>query len=152
MKKLILLLSLCSSTLVLGAPKPAELKYPVEFIFQKVLEKKRQVKNDNLPFPKVFYASTTPLSQFQDAMEKQWGFRPDIITNAYSVTNNEVYLLDEAAYYTKHGRCMDDSLAHELAHYVQVVYLNWDLNDESLEWDAVAIQTEFRDEYCKKTK
>ena len=154
MKKLILILSLAFSTLTFAAPvpAPAELKYPVEFLFQKVLEKKRQVKNDNIPFPKIFYASKTPLKQFQDAIESQWGFRPDVFTNAYSVVNNEVYILDEAAYYAKHGRCMDDSLVHELVHYVQVVYLKWDLNDESLEWDAIEIQTEFRNEFCKKTK
>lgn len=152
MKKLILILSLALSTLAMAAPAPAELKYPVEFLFKKVLEKKRQTQNDNIPFPKIFFESKTPLSQFQDAIEKQWGFRPDVFTNAYSLMNNEVYILDDAAYYSSHGRCMDDSLVHELVHYVQVKYLNWDLNDESLEWDAIAVQTEFRDEFCKLAK
>lgn len=149
MKKLILIFSLTFSTLVMAAPVPAELKYPIEFLFQKVLEKKRQVKNDNIAFPKIFFESKIPLSQFQDAIEKQWGFRPDAFTNAYSLVNNEIYILDDAAYYANHGRCMDDSLVHELVHYVQVKYLNWDLYDESLEWDAIAVQTEFRDQYCR---
>lgn len=150
MKKIILLLSLVLSTFAAaGTTPPAQLKYPVDFLFQKVLEKKRQVQNDNIAFPKIFYASKTPLKKFQDAIEKQWGFRPDLITNAYAVTNNEVYIMDDADYYNKHGRCMDDSLVHELVHFVQVQYLKWDLNDESLEWDAIGIQTEFREEFCK---
>ena len=148
MKKIILILSLLISTLSLAAPKPAELKYPVEFLFQKVLEKKRLIKNDRIPFPKVFYASHTPLAQFQDAIEEQWGFRPEAFTNAYSLSTNEVYILDEAKYYKDHGRCMDDSLVHELVHFVQVKYLEWEF-DESLEWDAIEIQTEFRNEFCK---
>ena len=150
MKKLILLISLTLSTLAAATPTPpAQLKYPVGFLFEKVLEKKRQVKNDNITFPKIYYASTTPLKKFQDSIEKQWGFRPDVFTNAFAVDNNEVFILDDADYYIKHGRCMDDSLVHELVHYIQVKYQGWDLADESLEWDAVSIQTEFREEFCK---
>ncbi len=47
---------------------------------------------------------------------------------------------------------MDDSLAHELVHYVQVKYQKFDLNDESLEWDAVDIQTAFREKFCPVSK
>lgn len=129
--------------------KEATLKYPVEFLFEKVLEKKHQTKKDSIPFPKFYYSSKTPLKQFQDAIEKQWGMRPDLITNAFAVDNNEIYIMDDADYYESHKRCMDDSVVHELVHYVQVKYLNWDLNDESLEWDAVDIQTQFREEYCR---
>lgn len=99
--------------------------------------------------PAIYYKSQTPLKQFQDAIQKQWGMRPDVFTNAFAVANNEIYILDDAGYYEEHKRCMDDSLVHELVHYVQVKYLNWDINDESLEWDAIEIQTEFREEFCK---
>lgn len=148
MKKIILICSLFTMTQIALA-KEATLKYPVDFLFQKVLEKKRLPKNDLIAFPKIYYSSKTPLKQFQDAIESQWGMRPDLITNAFAVKNNEIYILDEADYYESKGRCMDDSLVHELVHYVQVKYQNWDLNDESLEWDAVEIQTLFREEFCR---
>lgn len=130
------------------AKEPATLKYQVDFLFSKVLEKKRQTINPNIAFPKIFYSSKTSLKQFQDAIEGQWGMRPDYFTNAYAVANNEIYLMDDKDYYESKKRCMDDSLVHELVHFVQVKYLNWDLNDESLEWDAIDIQTAFREEFC----
>lgn len=131
------------------AKAPAKLQHPIEFIFEKVLEKKHLDKRDEVPFPKFYYQSKTPLKQFQDAIEKQWGFRPDTFTNAFAVANNEVYIMDEADYYRKQKRCMDDSIAHELTHYLQTKYQNWDLSDESLEWEAIDIQTAFRLENCK---
>lgn len=130
----------------------AKLKYSTDFLLEKVLEKKNLKKRSDIPLPVFFYASNTSLVQFQDAIEKQWGFRPDMITNAFAAINNEIYILDEAEYYKKSGRCMDDSVVHELVHYVQVKYLNWDLNDESLEWDAIDIQSAFRDEFCPVSK
>lgn len=148
MKKIILLIALTLTTTTF-AKAPAKLQHSVDFIFAKVLEKKRLEKKDAVPFPKFYYQSSTPLKQFQDAIEKQWGFRPDYFTNAFAVANNEVYIMDEADYYRKMGRCMDDSVAHELVHFLQVKYQNWDLNDESLEWEAVDIQTAFREEFCK---
>lgn len=148
MKNLILLFALISTQTV-WAKAPAKLQYPVEFILEKVLELKHLDKRTDVPFPKFYYESSTPLRQFQDAIEKQWGFRPDKFTNAFAVTNNEVYIFDDADYYKRNKRCMDDSIAHELTHYVQVKYLNWDLSDESLEWDAVEVQTAFRNKYCK---
>jgi hypothetical protein len=129
--------------------KPAKLQTSIEFIFEKVLEKKHQAKRSEVPFPKFYFKSNTPLKQFQDAIEKQWGFRPDEFTNAFAVANNEVYIMDDEDYYTRNKRCMDDSIAHELTHYIQVKYLGWDLADESLEWDAIEVQTEFRQEHCK---
>ncbi len=138
------------AVLPVAAPvKPAELKYSLDFILQQVLIKKNIPFRADLEIPKLFVESKTPLKQFQDAVEQQWGFRPDIITNAYVVQSNEIYLLDEAAYYDQTKRCIDDSLAHELTHYVQVKYKKYDLNDESLEWDAVEIQTWFRETFCK---
>lgn len=128
---------------------PAKLQHKVEFIFEKVLALKKQALKKEIPFPTFYFESQTPLKQFQDAIEKQWGFRPDIFTNAFAVDRNEVYILDDADYYQKHKRCMDDSIAHELVHYIQVKYQGWDLNDESLEWDAVDIQTAFRQEFCQ---
>lgn len=149
MKILILLLI---SFPVFSKPSPAataKLRYPVDFIFEKVLEKKFQTYRSDVPFPVIRYESATPLVEFQDAIEEQWGMRPDKITNAFAVKHNKIFMNDDAAYYERTGRCMDDSLAHELVHYVQAKYQGWDLNDDSLEWQAIEIQTAFREEYCK---
>lgn len=104
-----------------------------------------------LPIPYVYLESLTPLRQFQDAVEPQWGVRPDMFLNAYAAARNEIYLINDAEYYDRLGRFVDDSLAHELAHYIQVKYKNIpiELFDDSMEHEAVAVQTEFRDTYLK---
>jgi hypothetical protein len=127
----------------------AQLKYSEEFILNAVLQKKHLSLKSELPLPVVFLSSTTPLKKFQDAIEPQWGFRPDVFTNAYAFKSNEIFLMDDENYYQTHKRCIDDSLAHELVHYVQVKYQNADLADDSLEAEAVDIQTWFRESYCK---
>lgn len=137
---------------LMGLAKTAELKYTPEFILARILEKKHLTFDPQKTSPKVLFASQVTLKQFQDDVEAQWNFRPDVVTNVYVVKQNKIYLLDDAAYYEKTGRCIDDSLAHELTHYVQVVYQNWDLADESLEWDAVDMQTWFRETYCQSRR
>lgn len=127
----------------------AKLQNNVEFIFEKVLIFKNKNIDKKIPFPKIYLESKTPLKQFQDAIEKQWGMRPDQFTNAFAVNNNEIYLLDDEEYYKRNERCMDDSLAHELTHYIQSKYQGWDLNDDSLEWEAIDVQTNFRNQFCK---
>ena len=140
---------MASSALAKKPSKIAKLKYEKEFIFQKMLEYKKQEFNPNIPMPKVFVESQTPIKQFQDAIETQWGQRPNIFTNAYAVKNNEIYLLDDAGYYSRLKRCMDDSLAHEYVHFIQAKYQNFDLNDEFLEMEAIEHQTRFREEFCQ---
>src|SRR4051794_23846328 len=116
-------------TLSAQVKQPAKLRYSVQFILEKVLEKKFQTYKPEIPVPPLYYSSTTPLKFFQDIIEKQWGFRPDVITNAYSLYDHMIFLMDDADYYESKGRCLDDSLAHELTHYVQDQYLHWDFND-----------------------
>jgi hypothetical protein len=98
----------------------------------------------DVPPPAVFLESRTPLAQFQDAIAAQWGFRPPRFANAYAVARNEIYLIDDPSYYRRMKRTLDESLAHELAHYVQVHYFDADLSDPSSETDAVAVQQRFR--------
>lgn len=148
MKNLFLILLVLPLT-TFARSEPAKLRYSHEFIFEKVLELKRQTLKPEVPFPEIFYESKTPLSQFQDAIEEQWGMRPDRITNAFALKKNEIYINDDAEYYRRTNRCMDDSLAHEMVHFIQARYQDWDLNDDSLEWDAVDIQTAFREAYCR---
>lgn len=123
--------------------------YSAHFILTRILEYKNLSFNPEIPLPTVRLSSAANLKQFQDDVEPQWGFRPDFITNAYIVHLNKIYLYDNKAYYSEHQRCIDDSLAHELAHYVQVQYRKWDLNDDSLEWDAIDTQNWFRSQYCQ---
>lgn len=127
--------------------KPA---YSSHFILTRILEYKNLSFKPEIPLPTVLFSSEANLKEFQDDVEPQWGFRPDVITNAYIAHLNKIYLYDDKAYYAEHQRCIDDSLAHELAHYVQVQYRKWDLSDESLEWDAIDTQNWFRSQHCSR--
>lgn len=128
----------------------AKFTYSPETILDYVLAKKKLIRDPALQMPEILLKSVTPLEVFQNAIHEQWGFLPEFITNAYSVKTNRIFLMDDKAYYDQLNRCIDDSLAHELTHYVQVVYQKWDLSDDSLEWDAVDIQTQFREDFCTK--
>ncbi len=143
------LLSGVLTLIALAVGSEAQLKYQPEFIFSQVLQRKNAELDSTKPFPEIKYASRSTLKEFQDDIEPQWGIRPDVITNAYVVQKNIIYLLDDQSYYEKNQRCMDDSLAHELTHYVQSKYKGWDLNDDSLEMDAIDVQTWFRETYCR---
>lgn len=129
--------------------KAAVLKYSEDFILKKALEYKKKEFNPNIALPQIFVESKTTLKQFQDAIEPQWGQRPEMITNAFVIHLNQIYLLDDINYYQKLKRCMDDSLMHEYIHYIQAKYQNFDLNDDTLEMEAVEHQTRFREEYCQ---
>jgi hypothetical protein len=96
------------------------------------------------PLPKIHLESATPLEQVQDAVEQQWNFRPPRFANVYAVASNEIYLTDEPGYYRRVRRTLDESLAHEFAHYLQVRYFAAKLSDETCETEAVAVQMAFR--------
>lgn len=147
-------LAMAAKPIVVAKPKvpakeTAKLQYTAEAILKQILIKKNVQLKPEVPMPKIYMASKTPLKQFQDAIEPQWGFRPASITNAFIFLKNEIYMSDDAAYYKKMKRCIDDSLAHELTHYLQVMYFNYDTSDESLETEAVDVQTWFRENFCK---
>jgi hypothetical protein len=96
------------------------------------------------PLPRIHLESTAPLEQFQDAVESQWHFRPPRFSNVYVVARNEIYLTDDPGYYRRVRRTLDESLAHEFAHYLQVSYFAANLSDEACETEAVAVQIAFR--------
>jgi hypothetical protein len=129
------------------AVEPAKLRFDVQFVLAEVARRMNVALRPEIPVPAIFLESTTPLRQFQDAIEPQWQLRPDVFINAYVAARNEIYLSDDAAYYARAGRTLDDSLAHELAHYLQVRYLNSDLAEPSLETEAVAVQRAFQQDY-----
>jgi hypothetical protein len=130
-----------------SALQPAKLRFDAQFILAQVARRMNVELRPGIPVPAIFIESATPLRQFQDAIGAQWGFRPDVFTNAYAVARNEIYLTDDASYYAKLGRTLDDSLAHEFAHYVQVRYLNANIEDPTLETEAVAVQRGFQHDH-----
>ena len=130
--------------------RPARLRYKPECVLQAVAERKGRALDPAKPLPRIRFESQTPLKDFQDAVETQWGSRPEVFTNAYSLKTGEIFLIDEAAYYRRLKRHIDDSLAHEYAHYLQVVYDGADLMNDpwgSYEADAIDLQTWFRTDF-----
>lgn len=97
------------------------------------------------PLPTIHLESAVPLQQFQDAVVAQWNFRPPKVANVYVIARNEIYLSDDSGYYQRVRRTLDESLAHEFAHFLQVRYFGADLADEACETEAVAVQFAFRD-------
>lgn len=127
-------------------------KYSAECLLEAVAEKMYAKLDPSIPLPAVFYGSDVSLKQFQDAVEPQWGLRPEAVLNVYVFSKNEIYLHDDASYYKKFDRFIDDSLAHELAHYVQIKYKGFtaELMDDSAEWQAIEVQTWVRETYLEK--
>lgn len=126
-----------------------QLRFTPEQILKAVAEHQGITLRENVPVPKIFFESSCSLQQFQDAVEPQWNLRPPKFVNVYVVARNEIYLIDASGYYRPRGRFLDDSLAHEFAHFLQVKYKGFNLDDggEDLEAAAVDVQTWFRENY-----
>lgn len=144
----ILVMAVCLVPNGLGAGElsfvPLKLRFDPRFILEVVARQMNVTLRPGIPVPEILLESTTPLRRFQKAIATQWGFEPHVFANAYAVATNEIYLMDHAAYYARRNRTLDDSLAHEYAHYLQVCYFNADLADPSLEIDAIAVQEGFK--------
>ena len=126
---------------------PARLRHDPSCLLDVVLRRKNLARRPEIPLPPVLFESSVDLRRFQDAVEDQWGQRPPLVSNAYSLKTGEIFLIDDPRYYSKLGRFIDDSLVHELAHFVQVKYQGANLMDDpygSYESDAVDVQTWFR--------
>jgi hypothetical protein len=95
--------------------------------------------------PEIRYGSTAPLSEFQGATESSWRTRPNAVSNSYFPGRNVIFLTDDRAYYQR-GRTLDDSLAHEYAHFIQHRYGGGAAreDDDSKEREAVQVQHWFR--------
>lgn len=105
--------------------------------------------------PAIRVESETPLVEFLTAVRPQLPSL-DRFSNFYSVSANRVFLIDDASYYARFAqtsrRSMDDSLAHEYVHYLQVTYLGYsvaDLATDDAENMAIEYQSSFRDRYVK---
>lgn len=103
--------------------------------------------------PVVRAESRTPLIEFVTAVRPQ-DPSVDRFSNFYSASANKIFLIDDAAYYAKFAatsrRSMEDSLAHEFVHYLQVTYLGYsvaDLATDDAETMAISYQASFRERY-----
>lgn len=129
-----------------GDPDRVTLQYEPRYILEAVARKMNVELRADEPLPTIHFESRTPLARFQDAVAPQWNFRPPKFANVYVVARNEIYLTDDPGYYRRLRRTLDESLAHEFTHYLQVRYQGDSLEDESAELQAVAVQFAFRDE------
>lgn len=133
---------------IAGSPTgTAALQHDPQFILEAVAKRMGVTLRPNLPPPTIQLESRTPLERLQVAAERQWGFRPEVFVTMYATAANEVYLIDEARLYDQYGGTLDDSLAHEFVHYIQVHYFGDRFDTDWSEVEAVAIQTWFRREY-----
>jgi hypothetical protein len=123
------------------------LRHDPRFILEAVARRMGVTLRPEIPPPAIRLESRTPLQRLQVAAERQWGFRPHVFTTTYASASNEIYLIDGAADYLPYDRTPDDSLAHELVHYLQANYLKDDFSTDGSESEAVAIQTWFRNEH-----
>jgi hypothetical protein len=128
--------------------EPVKLRFDARFVLELVAERMQVKLRPDVPLPAIFVESAIPLRQFQDAMEGQWQFRPPMVANSYSIATNEIYLSDDASFYRRLKRTLDDSLAHELVHYIQAKYFGEDLTTDSCEMQAAEVQRWFREEYA----
>jgi hypothetical protein len=142
-------MSLCISMNGVSAAEvriaPARLRLDPSIILQQVARQMNVSLRPEVPLPKIFFESTTPLRQFQEAIASQWKFRPRVFANAYVMAKNEIYLSDEPSYYKRRNRSVDDSLAHEFVHYIQVNYRHGNLADDDCEMEAITVQLAFID-------
>ncbi len=142
-------ISLCISMNGLSAaearPGPAKLRLDPSLILQQVARQMNVDLRPEVPLPTIFLESKTPLRQFQEAIAPQWKFRPRVFANAYVMARNEIYLSDDPGYYKRRNRTLDDSLAHEFVHYIQVNYRNGNLADDDCEMEAITVQLAFID-------
>lgn len=137
---------LATRGLAADAPDRMTLRYEPRFILEAVARTMNVELRADEPLPEIHLESRTPLARFQDAVAPQWNFRPPKFANVYVVARNEIYLTDDPGYYRRLRRTLDESLAHEFTHYLQVRYQGASLDDESAELQAVAVQFAFREE------
>jgi len=133
----------------LAPAERVQLRFAPGFILEQVARRMQVTLRADVAPPAVFVESAIPLRQFQDAIEGQWQLRPPLVSNAYSIATNEIYLSDDAGFYRRLKRTLDDSLAHELVHYIQAKYFGEDLATDACEMQAVEVQKWFREAHAR---
>jgi hypothetical protein len=125
----------------------ARLHHDPQWILKAVADRMGVQMHPAIPLPEILFESETPLTRMQAAAERQWGFRPQVFANAYAADENRIYLIDDADFYERIGRTLDDALAHEFVHYLQATYLKDEFKSEWSEATAIALQSWFRKEH-----
>ncbi|MNK51243.1 hypothetical protein D3C87_701410 [compost metagenome] len=123
----------------------AEKLHESEQCLLQLVRTKMKVKTPADMFPRIRFETEVPFDEYQDAIEKWWGVRPEFFNNTYDVPNNTIYVTNNMRWY-KSPRTPMDSLVHELAHFVQVRDLKiGDGDADHLEAQAIEVQTWFRE-------
>tara|TARA_Y100001935_G_scaffold254505_1_gene263765 strand:+ start:246 stop:743 length:498 start_codon:yes stop_codon:yes gene_type:complete len=145
-----LFLAFCSMSFA----KTAEFTFSPHCTLTSVLNHLHLKYDPSLVRPEIVLQSEIPFSEFQDLIEKKWNLRPKGFLNIYMPKENKIFLVDDIEYYQKTGRFMDDSLAHEFTHYIQVVYQKTDLDGSSdkLEQEAIDVQNWYRESFLNTQK
>lgn len=118
-----------------------------------VLAKKMKITLDaNKARPAIKPQDKITLEEYQDAVEKFWGWRPSAIVNVYNPVTNQIFLNTTVEFYLPRGRTIFDSLAHEYVHFLQLNYLGRDPDDSYNEDEAVEVQTWFRETFSSQFK
>lgn len=136
--------------MTLGGGRPARtatLKHDPQFILDAVARRMKITLRPEIPLPAIRLESNTQLRHMQAAAERQWGFRPLAFLSTYAAASNEIYLIDRVDLYEIFPRTLDDTLAHELVHYLQATYRRDRSDTDWSEFEAVSVQTWFRNEY-----
>lgn len=130
-------------------PNGNRLRAELPCILKSILEIRKLTFNTHYPLPELVLDTETDLKSYQDDVEPQWNFRPDAIVNVFVAHRNRIYLYTNPDYYKPKKRFVEDSLAHELFHYVQVYYdgIPVDQFSDFDEMAAVEIQNQFREKY-----
>lgn len=150
MTMLVMVCLVLTAVVAANADGPATLRFPMRCTLAAVAKKRNIQLSDSVPAPILYFESSTSVDVFKAAVKQQGHDFPQEFSNAYVYVEgkNDIFLIDNPSYYARHGRHIDDSLAHELVHYLQVRYQKYDLNaEEFAELEAVDLQTWYRDTF-----
>lgn len=153
--KVLLLLAAClAAPSALLASEIATPRHEERCILAAVAGRMGATLTSAYPPPSVSYASRTELSRFKAAVSTEYG--PEaaahygVVTNMFLPKQNAVFLADKAVFYLR-GRFIDDSVAHEFAHYIQYYYKGAkddpNADQDQLEIEAVRVQDWFRETF-----
>ena len=134
-----------------GAGDYVKFQYDARCIFEAVADFKKVKLGNSIPLPRIRLASETPHEEFLAAAKEQLGGeKPEIMLHMYVAKTNEIYLNDASSMF-RPGRTIDDVLAHEFVHFLQVRYQGeTDGTADWIEQEAVFIQLRFRAEFVQK--
>lgn len=102
--------------------------------------------------PVVRLESETPFAEFARDIAPQHP-DPQAFSNFFAAAANKIFLIDDAGYYRSMDRVIEDSLAHEWTHYLQVRYLGYtvaELASDDAEMMAVEYQSWYRETHGRE--